>query len=269
MGRPHDLPRVVKIVDIKEENAQVRTFTLDLSVGAHPGQFVLLWIPRLDEKPFSVAFDDGQKLELSIAKVGPFTEALFEKKVGDQVGIRGPFGKPFYYELGDRLATIGGGYGAAPLYFLAHQAVQKGCTVEFIVGGRSKDHLLFIERAAALPSTQVHVSTDDGSQGFKGYNVQLLNQLFDEGLALDRLITVGPERMMKAVSDVALEKNLECIVSVERYMKCGFGICGQCVIDESGMPTCMEGPAMDHKLARRQKEFGQYHRDALGKKHSF
>src|SRR3989338_5490686 len=98
MGRKSDLPRSVKILDIRVENPFVKTFTLDISVGARPGQFVMLWIPRVDEKPFSVAFDDGQKLELSIAKVGGFTERLFGMQVGDLVGVRGPYGKSFEYK---------------------------------------------------------------------------------------------------------------------------------------------------------------------------
>jgi dihydroorotate dehydrogenase electron transfer subunit len=269
MGRANDLPRSVKILDIKEENPSVKTFTLDISVGAKPGQFVMLWIPRVNEKPFSVAFDDGKTLQLSVAKVGPFTERLFESKVGDLVGVRGPYGTRFEYEDGEHIAVVGGGYGAAPLYYLAHEAVERGCTVEFVVGARSTEHLLFIERAEKLKNTTVHVATDDGSVGYKGYNAALLGEKMNEGMKLDRILTVGPERMMLAVSDLALEHDVACQVSVERYMKCGFGVCGQCVIDDSGMTTCMNGPAMDHKLAREQKEFGKYHRDRLGRKHDF
>jgi dihydroorotate dehydrogenase electron transfer subunit len=265
-GRKDDMPRTVKILELKDENPFVRTFTLDVSVGAKPGQFVMVWIPRVNEKPFSVAFDDGSKLELSIAKVGPFTEKLFELKVGDRVGVRGPYGKPFAYEDGEHLAVVGGGYGAAPLYFLAHEAVGRGCEVEFVIGGRSTEHLMFTERAAAVTGVNVHVATDDGSTGYKGYNAGLLAELLNEGLEVDRMLTVGPERMMLAVSDLALKQNVPCQVSVERYMKCGFGVCGQCVIDESGMATCMEGPVMDHELAREQAEFGAYHRDYVGKK---
>ncbi|MDP2624687.1 MAG: dihydroorotate dehydrogenase electron transfer subunit [Candidatus Peregrinibacteria bacterium] len=266
LGRIHDMPRVVKILNIKDENPFVKTFTLDISVGAQPGQFVMVWIPRLNEKPFSVAFDDGKQLELSIATVGGFTQELFKMQVGDQLGVRGPYGKPFYYEDNEHIAVVGGGYGAAPLYFLAHEAVNRGCTVEFFVGARSSELLMFTERAAALNNTTVHVATDDGSSGFKGYNATLLSELIEGGMQLDRMLTVGPELMMKAVSNLALEQNVPCQVSVERYMKCGFGMCGQCVIDDSGMATCMEGPVMDHVLAREQVEFGKYHRDRVGRK---
>ncbi|MBT5016427.1 dihydroorotate dehydrogenase electron transfer subunit [Candidatus Peregrinibacteria bacterium] len=262
----NDIPKTVKVLDIKSENPFVKTFTLDISVGAQPGQFVMIWIPRLNEKPFSVAFDDGNELKIAIAAVGEFSNAMHDLKVGDKVGVRGPYGKPFEYEDSEHLAVIGGGYGAAPLYFLAHEAVERGCKVEFVVGARNKENLLFLNRAGMLADTNVHVATDDGSEGHKGYNVPLLEKLMDEGLKVDRMLTVGPEMMMIAVSDLALKHDLPCQVSVERYMKCGFGVCGQCVVDESGMPTCLKGPVMDHKLAREQVEFGKYHRDRVGRK---
>ena len=264
-----DIPKTVKILNIKDENPFVKTFTLDISPGAKPGQFVMLWVPRMDEKPFSVAFDDGYELQLSIAAVGPFTNALHDMKVGDKVGIRGAYGKTFEYEDGEHLAVVGGGYGAAPLYFLAHEAVNRGCTVEFIVGARAKEYLMFLDRAEMLKNTTVHVATDDGSEGYKGYNAALLKELLDDGMKIDRILTVGPEVMMMAISDMALGKDIPCQVSVERYMKCGFGVCGQCTIDDSGMPTCIKGPVMDHKLAREQVEFGKYHRDKTGRKKEF
>lgn len=262
----NDIPKTVKILDIKSENPFVKTFTLDISVKAKPGQFVMLWIPRLNEKPFSVAFSDDEKLEVAIAAVGEFSNAMHELKVGDKVGVRGAYGRWFQYEDGEHLAVIGGGYGAAPLYYLAHEAVNRGCKVEFIVGARNAENLLFLDKARALKNTTVHVATDDGSEGYKGYNVPLLEKLMEEGLQVDRMLTVGPERMMLAVSDLALKHDIPCQVSVERYMKCGFGVCGQCTIDESGIPTCIKGPVMDHKLAREQAEFGKYHRDRVGRK---
>lgn len=264
-----DIPKTVKILDIKDENPFVKTFTLDVSLGARPGQFVMVWVPGVDEKPFSVAFDDGNELSLSIAAVGPATNKLHEMKVGDKLGVRGPYGKIFEYEKKEHLAVVGGGYGAAPLYFLAHEAVKDGCTVEFVVGGRTKEHLLFLERVKTLENTNLHIATDDGSEGYKGYNAALLKELMDDGLKIDRMLTVGPEVMMLAISDMALEKDIPCQVSVERYMKCGFGVCGQCVIDDTGMPTCIKGPVMDHKLAREQVEFGKYHRDKVGRKQDF
>lgn len=268
-GRPHDLPRMMKIFEIQDENAFVKTFVLEGSIGGKPGQFLLMWLPRVDEKPFSIGLDDGKHLTLTVARVGTFTEELFAKQVGDVIGIRGPYGTTFSYEPKERLALLGGGYGSVPLYFLATLAVTQGCTIEFILGARSSSHLLYLERIRSLPRTTLHIATDDGSEGFKGFNVAFLRELLEGGLKIDRMLTVGPEPMMVAVSDLALEKALPCQVSVERYMKCGFGICGQCVLDDLGTPTCIEGPVMDHLKARAHVEFGAYHRDKVGRKKHF
>lgn len=259
-------PTVVPIKEIRQENAQVKTFIFDLSVGAKPGQFVNVWIPRVNEKPFSVALDDGRELHLAIAAVGPFSNAMHELKVGDKVGIRGPFGTTFKYNPGQHLALHGGGYGAAPLSFLAREAITEGCTVEFIVGARNKDLLLYIDRWQDNPKVKVHVSTDDGSFGHKGFNTELLEQVLAAG-GIDCVYTVGPEKMMARAADLAEKYKVNAQISVERYMKCGFGVCGNCVVDGLGIPTCVYGPVMDLAEVRKILDFSKYHRDDLGKKH--
>jgi dihydroorotate dehydrogenase electron transfer subunit len=262
------VPRSVKILEIIQENAQVKTFVLDYSVGAKPGQFVMLWIPRLDEKPISVAMDTGEQLHLTIAAVGPFSNAMHELKVGDFVGVRGPFGTIFECEENEHIALLGGGYGAAPLYFFAHEAIKKGCTVEFIVGARSENLLLYTERAAELENVTVHISTDDGSKGHHGYNTQILGSLLEKG-GIDAVYTVGPEIMMLKGAQAAEAAGSKAFVSVERYMKCGFGVCGNCVVDGLGDPVCLKGPVMPYEEVKKIEDFGNYHRDELGKKHSW
>lgn len=259
------IPRTVRIKELRVENKQVKTFVLDCSLGAKPGQFVNLWIPRLDEKPISVAMDDGKEMWFSIAAVGPFSKAMHEKKAGDTVGIRGPFGTTFECEEGQHIAMLAGGYGVAPLYFFASKAAAKGCTVDFIVGARTKDFLLFTERIAALPGVKLHIATDDGSEGHKGYNTQVLEKI----LPVDLIATCGPEMMMYAAAKMAKERGIGAQVSVERYMKCGMGICGNCCVDGSGVPSCVKGPVMTLEQLFDVEDFGKYHRDALGKKHYF
>lgn len=255
------------------ENEMIKTFTFDCSVGAKPGQFVNLWIPRLNEKPFSVAMDDGQELSITVAAVGEFSRALHELKVGDRVGVRGPFGKTFASEPGQHLAFLAGGYGAAPLYFFAHEAVKQGCTVEFIVGARRKDLLLYTDRIPALKGVNLHTATDDGSAGHHGYNTQVLEKIVEEFKGsenpIDCIYTVGPEIMMLKAAQLAEREGIDAQISVERYMKCGFGICGNCTVDGLGVPTCMDGPVMPLQKVLQIEDFGHYHRDDLGKKHYF
>lgn len=264
----NSIPKAVLIKEIRQESDQVKTFVLDHSVGAQPGQFVNVWIPRLDEKPISVAYDDGKELWLSIAAVGPFSNAMHEKKVGDFVGVRGPLGTTFEAEEGKRYALLAGGYGAAPLYFFATEAVKKGCEIDFIIGARSENLLIYVERAKELPGVTVHTATDDGSAGHHGYNTQVLEKILEEG-GVDCICTCGPEIMMMKAAEMAKAHGIDAQISVERYMKCGFGVCGNCVVDGLGVPSCTNGPVMPLEKVLQIEDFGKYHRDALGKKHYF
>lgn len=262
------LPKAVSIKAIIQETEQVKTFVLDCSVGAKPGQFVNVWIPRFDEKPFSVAMDNGVELHLAIAAVGPFSNKMHELKVGDKVGVRGPFGSRFTCGEGEHLAFLAGGYGAAPLYFFAHEVVAKGCTVEFIVGARRADLLLFTERISKLKGVKLHIATNDGSVGYVGFNTDVLAQILEKE-TIDCVYTVGPEIMMFKAMKMADSKRIPAQISVERYMKCGFGVCGNCCVDGLGVPSCIEGPVMPLEKVKQLRDFGKYHRDALGKKQYF
>jgi dihydroorotate dehydrogenase electron transfer subunit len=262
------MPRAVKIKEVREESELVKTFVLDVSLGAEPGQFVNVWIPGVNEKPISVALDDGKEMWISVAAVGPWSTAMHEKKAGDKVGVRGPLGTRFTFEPGQHLALLAGGYGAAPLYFLAREASAAGCKIEFIVGARRADLVLYTERAEVLPGVTVHIATDDGSAGHHGYNTQVLVQLLEKE-DIDCVYTCGPEIMMMKAGEMAKAKGVAAQISVERYMKCGFGVCGQCVVDGLGVPTCISGPVMSRERVEEIEDFGKYHRDDLGKKHYF
>jgi len=90
-----DIPQHIKISQIVDETPQVKTFYFDYPLNSRPGQFVMLWIPRIDQKPFSIAYDDGQKFGLTVFNRGPLTNKLFQMKVNDCVGIIGPYGTNF------------------------------------------------------------------------------------------------------------------------------------------------------------------------------
>ncbi len=269
------LPRTYRITAIKQETEMVRTFTFDGSLNAKPGQFVMVWLPGVDEIPMSVAYDDGAETKITFFAVGEMTNELAKSKVGDLVGLRGPFGTSYEWKPGDHIALVAGGYGAAPMYFVATQAVHHGCTLEAIVGARSEEHLLYLEELEKLPRTSLHIATDDGSLGHKGYNVEVLEKLLDASVKnskdppIDQVFACGPERMLKAVSTVTAKYKVPSQLSLERYMKCGYGLCGNCVVDPLGIRICTDGPVVKNDLCLEITEFGQYHRDALGKKNSF
>jgi dihydroorotate dehydrogenase electron transfer subunit len=275
------LPKTYRIKHIKQETEMVRTYTFDGSLGAKPGQFVMVWLPGVDEVPMSVAYDDGATTKITFFAVGDMTDELAKAQVGDLVGLRGPFGTCYEWEPGQHIVLVAGGYGAAPMYFVAKETVGHGCTLEVIVGARSKEHLLYLEELEALPHVSLHVATNDGSVGYKGFNVDILEKLLSscprdgksakkkECHPVDQVFSCGPEMMLKRVSEITAKYGVPSQLSMERYMKCGYGICGNCVLDPLGIPVCIHGPVMKNDLLQKATEFGSFHRDDLGKKHSF
>ncbi len=266
----HDIPKTIPIKKIIVETPHVKTFVFQHHLGSKPGQFVNLWIARLDEKPMSIAYDNGKEFWITMFAVGPFSKAMHQLKIGDLVGVRGPYGTNFSFEKKQHLVMMAGGYGAAPLYYLTLEATRHGCFVDFVIGARNREHLLYIDRVKKLKNVSLHIATDDGSVGLKGYNTLILEQLLaDRGKAVDCVYGCGPEPMLKRISDICHSNKVPAQLSIERYMKCGFGVCGQCCVDPNGERMCKEGPVVDNILARKIVEFGQYHRDAVGRVHSF
>ena len=263
MSELKELPVMVEITKIKNEAKNIKSFYLDVQLNSQPGQFVMLWIPRMDEKPFSIGAENNSRIKLTIAKLGEFTTKLFEYKVGDKIGVRGPYGKPFTIK-GKHIALVGGGYGSAPLTFLAKQAREKKIKSELIIGARNKELLLYVDDEYPNEIKR-HYCTDDGSFGFKGFTTQKLKDLLNNN-NIDMVYTVGPELMMKKVVEICDEFKIDCQLSLERYMKCGFGICAVCCVDPLGIRMCVEGPCIDKKLVKQITEFGEYYRDASGKK---
>ena len=259
--------KILPIARIVQENETTKTFVFESSLGGKPGQFLMMWIPGVDEKPMSIAFDDGKEFWVTVCAVGPFSQAMHRLKVGDKVGVRGPLGTFYKFKSGEHLALVAGGYGAAPMYFVAHEAVKAGCRVDFLMGARNKDLLLYGQKILGL-GVNLHISTDDGSAGFKGFVTVLLDQLMEKE-KIDQVFTCGPEVMMKVVGNVAEKHGVVAYMSMEKYMKCGIGVCGQCAIDDKGDLCCQKGPVMKWSYLKKLPELGQYHRDAQGKKHYF
>ena len=162
------MPVPARIVAIEDENYRTRTFTFDARLDAEPGQFVMAWLPRFDEKPFSLV--SANPVTLMISAVGPFTRLVHELTVGDQLWLRGPFGHGFSLPAGCRRpALIGGGYGVAPLLWFAQQHVDWVDATAVIVGARTAGDLLYTQRFQAMadhqPSLALYTTTEDGSWG--------------------------------------------------------------------------------------------------------
>jgi dihydroorotate dehydrogenase electron transfer subunit len=254
------LPQIVRIEDIWDETRTIRTFVLNAEIEeAEPGQFVMLWLPGVDEKPLAVA--RPAPLTLTVARVGNFSTALHRRKIGDQVGWRGPYGRGFSLHPDRRALLVAGGYGAAPLYFLAARAAERGIPTSVAVGARKALDLLYVERFEAL-GVEVLVSTDDGSMGERGYVTEIVSRVVAQEPEI-AVYACGPEQMLVAIHRLCLEHETPGQFSLERYMKCGFGICGQCALDD--LLVCQDGPVFTVEQLDGLRDFGSVHRSTTGR----
>lgn len=258
-------PITLPIKRIDRENSQVKSFYFDIDLKARPGQFIMFWLPRVNLKPFGVSHQKNGETGITICNVGPTTEKIFKLKAGDIVGLQGPYGTSYNTEGYKNIALVAGGYGVAPLSFLADENKDKN--IDFIIGASCSDALLFKNRRKDA-NIKMHLCTDDGSCGFKGFVTDKLIELLDMK-DIDLVCACGPEMMQKKVIEICEKKNIPAQISLERYMKCGFGICGQCVVDPLGIRMCKEGPVISADLCKKIYEFGKYHRDGTGKKNFF
>ncbi len=259
LNNPVRTARVHKTID---ENYRVRTIELDCALPeALPGQFLMVWMPGIGERPMSIGND--QPLTISVANVGKVSGAMHKLVKGDAVSFRGPLGKPFSIPEGAKtILVIGGGYGVVPMYFLARVARENGINALAVVGARSADDIVWEKQLFAV-CREVFITTDDGTRGKKG-NVMAEAQWLVEGKKIDAVYACGPERMMEAVAKLCLQHKIPCQISLERYMKCGVGVCGSCAID--GKLCCTDGPVFDAEIALSFREFGKKQRDASGKR---
>jgi dihydroorotate dehydrogenase electron transfer subunit len=238
------LPTAAAIAEIRTENPTVRSFVLDGKMALTPGQFVMAWLPGLDEKPFSPSCADP--LTLTVTRVGPFTTAMHALSVGDKLWLRGPFGRGFSLCSGTML-LVGGGCGAAPLLYLAQVARQTDQDVHVVLGARTAQGLFFQAQYGRL-GCSLYLSTDDGTIGAKATSVQVASSLLNTGrIPVDTLYACGPEPMLEAVYQLARTHNLPAQLSYEAYMRCGIGVCGSCAL--GGALVCHDGPVFDRPPA--------------------
>ncbi|HIP84349.1 MAG TPA: dihydroorotate dehydrogenase electron transfer subunit [Methanothermococcus okinawensis] len=252
-------PEICKIKEIVVETPTVKTFILDRKFLFRPGQFAMLWLPGVDEKPFGYSSDRS----FTVAKVGRFTEAMHNLKEGDLIGVRGPYGTSFE-PLGDRILGVAGGIGAVPVVTAVEEFSRKGFEVTTILGACTKEELLFVERFRRCG--ELILCTDDGTLGYHGFTTEMLERLLREDDKFDLIITCGPELMMKKVVEIGRRYNIPVQVSLERYMKCGIGLCGHCALDDEGLCVCKDGPVFWEDKLRYISEFGRYRRDGSGSK---
>lgn len=261
--------RIVKIKKTREETASVKTLIFDdhLSHNAKPGQFLMVWIPQKEEIPLSVMISNSQgEAAITIRKKGLASTSLFNLVEGETIGIRGPYGNSFSTDPGFKhRLLIGGGTGLVPLVRLLNHTKNSDIFSTIIVGARSKSELFFIDLISHIMQDrqfELLIATEDGSTGFKGYPTELLNNIVEKNPKIDMVYTCGPELMMKGVYEIISKKTIQLEASVERYMKCGIGICSSCSINDK--LVCVDGTVFNKGQISKLSEFGRFYRNKSG-----
>ncbi len=234
---------VCKVVENRAESPWTHTIFFDRKIASRPGQFMMVWLPRLGEKPFTLSYPDA----ITVKRAGAFTEALTALEPGDAIGLRGPLGEG--YPALERPALIGGGVGIAELRLLALASKSPS----FVLGGRTAEEILFYEEFSKLGP--VHVATEDGSLGEKGLITRLLP------VEAGSYAVCGPERMMAACLPHLPPDRTH--LAIERYMKCAVGLCGQCTC--SGFRVCTDGPVFRATEVMEMQDFGKRRRSKSGR----
>ncbi|MGQ9595966.1 MAG: dihydroorotate dehydrogenase electron transfer subunit [Thermoproteota archaeon] len=253
------------VISNMKENSRVNTLVLRLEdqLNIEPGQFLMVWRPGDGEIPITPSLLEGYEVYLTIEKVGFTSARLAELKPGERAFIRGPYGRGFNLNLPGKYLLVGGGTGAASLTPSYLKLAEGGINVLLLVGGRSRDNLVYVDKLREL-GARIMVSTDDGSEGFKGMLPELFEKVVSKGL-FENVLTIGPEKMMFKVAKKCHELGIKCQVSLVRIVKCGIGICGSCVLDPVGLRICVDGPVFygDEIL---ETDFGHLMRDESGRR---
>jgi len=216
-----------------------------------PGQFLNIRVSEnsfpLLRRPFSICDVDGDNIYLMFNILGEGTRILSHKQPGDLIDILGPLGKGFNLDGNYETAIIvAGGLGAAPFPYLTRELKGKKNILSF-VGGRTKQDVI------KFGLENLNLSSDDGSIGYKGNVVQSLENNLDKiDVGSSKIFACGPNAMLRVLKDFCLKNELDCEVSTECAMACGFGICQGCPIEstsdsEKYLLVCKDGPVFNVK----------------------
>ncbi len=245
---------MLKVAANKKECPGFATISFNHPIKFNPGQFIMLWIPGLDEKPYTLSHVSENRFSITIEKKGVFSSRAVSLQKGDLVGIRGPFGNGFYLpEKDEKIAVVAGGCGMAPIAPLIHEIINikhydlKNMTL--IQGAKSREYLLYKNRF----KFDREFCTDDGSMGHCGFVTDLLEKKITLGHGFDHVYACGPEVMMHRVFEICEKNRIHCQVSLERYMRCGFGLCGACVCADQ--VVCKDGPVFGSEKLKNMKDF--------------
>ena len=275
---------------VKKENLakDIDRFYIDaplIADKARAGQFVVIRINEEGERiPLTIAgYDRENGLVMLVSqRVGKTTFMLSHLSEGDEIlDVVGPLGKPSEIKNFGKVVCVGGGAGIAPVIPVATELKRAGNYVISIIGAKSSDFVI-LEKEMREVSDELHVCTDDGSTGYKGFVSEFLSEYLEKHLEestdkkdkktdISRVVAVGPALMMQAVSKVTAPFNIKTIVSLNSIMVDGTGMCGACRVEVGGKTkfVCVDGPEFDgHEvnfdlLISRQRIYLSHEKESL------
>lgn len=260
------VPKIGVVREIIDETPDIKTFRISTPEGEKPftpmpGQLGMYSMPAIGEAMFSVTSQGEDYIDMAIKKTGLLTDALHEMEIGQEVGIRGPYGNGFPIEdcKGRDITFVAGGIGLAPvrsliIYCIEHREEFGKLTV--IYGARSKDDLCFkqdlFENWPKVPNMSVHVTTDRPQEGWDGH-VGFVPDFIKEIAPNPQIAVVcGPPIMIKLSLPVLSAlgfQDKEIITTLELRMKCGVGKCGRCNI--GSCYVCLDGPVFTQEQLKQ------------------
>ncbi len=260
--------KMYKIVDKQELNPVVKLLEIEapfIAAKTKPGQFIILRVNEKGERiPLTIADSSEEKGTITIIfqEVGKTTKLLGQLNQGDAIlDLVGPLGQPTYFGEIKKAVVIGGGLGTAIAYPQAKYLHGRGVEVDIIAGFRNIDLIILEDKLKSI-CQRLLITTDDGSNGNKGFVTDILKKIISDGNKYDVAIAIGPLMMMKAVSSLTREYGIKIIVSMNPIMIDGTGMCGGCRVTVGGKVkfACIDGPDFDgHQVdfdeALRRQQF--------------
>lgn len=239
--------KILKKEKLNESVSRIVVEAPHIARAAKAGQFVVIVpIENAERIPLTIADFDRQSGQISIIFqiVGATTKILDSLKVGDEIAhLLGPLGVPSHVEKFGTVVVIGGGVGIAEIYPAVKALKAAGNTVITIIGARNKE-LLIYESELRAQSSELRITTDDGSYGRKGFVSDELKDIIASGEKIALVIAVGPVPMMKVCCDVTKPHGIKTVVSLNPLMLDATGMCGICRVTVGGKTkfACVEGP---------------------------
>jgi ferredoxin/flavodoxin---NADP+ reductase len=221
--------------------------------NAAPGQFVILRVTETGER-IPISITDFSRaagtITIVVQEVGRTSALVCAMQVGDVfLDFAGPLGVGVPLPSAGHAVLIGGGFGTGAIFPLARELRARGVRVTSIVGARTRE-LLILDDLLATESDEVHVCTNDGSVGYRGFVTGRLEELIDAGAGFTHCFAVGPMPMMRAVGATTSRRGLPAMVSLDPLMVDGTGMCGGCRVSIAGKSlfACVDGPFFDAHL---------------------